>query len=162
MDTSVWRAHPHRDPHLPLVPVRGHLLHRWHAVLLLRGLRLRVAGQVGKHKLFRYSNWEFIFCLLHEPMFIKTFENILYAPRCNWFTTLNLGPCFQLCQWQKQSRTMQTERLMHCITQHVLILKQQKSAKSAGDKCSYGRCIKHIVNYQAMFMFWKRSGFGLK
>ena len=48
MDPPVWRAHPHGDPHLPLVAVCGHLLHRGHVVLLLRGLRLGVAGQVGE------------------------------------------------------------------------------------------------------------------
>lgn len=46
MDPSVWSPHPCWDSHLPLVAVCGHLLHRGHVVLLLCGLRLRVAGQV--------------------------------------------------------------------------------------------------------------------
>lgn len=47
MDTPVRTTHSWGDPHLPLVPVCGHLLHWRHAVLLLRGLCLRVARQVG-------------------------------------------------------------------------------------------------------------------
>lgn len=46
MDPPVRSPHPRWDAHLPLVAVCGHLLHRGHVVLLLRGLRLRVAGQV--------------------------------------------------------------------------------------------------------------------
>lgn len=47
MDAPVWKTHSWGDPDLPLVPVCGHLLHWRHAVLLLRGLCLRVARQVG-------------------------------------------------------------------------------------------------------------------
>lgn len=50
MDVPVRGAHPHGDPHLALVAVRCHLLHRRHALLLLRGLCFWMAGQVRQRR----------------------------------------------------------------------------------------------------------------
>lgn len=86
MGTSVWRTHPCRDPHLTVVAVCGHLLHRGHVILLLRGLCVRVAGKVRKKTTYKSVStyWGRISFLSQKfYVFSSTWANVTKVHRMN-------------------------------------------------------------------------------
>lgn len=98
MDPPVRSAHPHRHPHLPVVAVCGHILHRGHVVLLLCGLCLRVAGTVRKS------------CLLDG--FGKQFEKVQcdkYSKGINTWIANSSGVKYQGSRQEKELASSLTQ-----------------------------------------------------